>query len=248
MAYSFDFKDNVIYGADDINAIRKSILTKGVVEESADSCKAILSDGVVKICKGQAIFDDGSKIEVDSDGVERQYVSGQPNYVYFLNNTLAGVCEVIVSTAFPENDYVMLAEIDELGEISDKREFTELKTADTQRYIESFSETVSLMDTVGSTATVTLPKSNCSMVEFYMDFASNSWMKINIFPKENGRIYWQYSNGMFDEGELLPMNVYGRSREIGVAVSGNRLTLSIENSTQNSTDIREVKICGYCVR
>ena len=59
MAYSYDFKDNVVYGADHINAIRASFLTKGVVEESATSCMAVMDGAEVKILAGQAIFEDG---------------------------------------------------------------------------------------------------------------------------------------------------------------------------------------------
>ena len=82
MAYTYDFKDNVVYGADDINAIRASILTKGVVEEASDSLKAVKSENGITILKGQAIFDDGCRIEIDADGVELEIVSGQTNYIY----------------------------------------------------------------------------------------------------------------------------------------------------------------------
>lgn len=251
MAYSFDFKDNVVYGADDINAIRRSILTKGVVEEKADSCLAILSDGVVKISEGQAIFADGSKIEVDADGVEREYVSEQKNYVYFFNNTLAGVCEVIVSTVFPENDYVMLAEIDELGVISDKREFAQLKTADAERYVASFKGTGSTNDSIMSdevVAEITLPKTGCSLIEFYMEFNSDGWYRIRVFPKENGYIQWQYSNGVFSDGEVLQLYNFGKTRQFKFVVSGNTMTVIKEYISASGTGSHTIKLTGFCMR
>ena len=250
MAYSFDFKDNVIYGADDINAIRASILTKGVVEEQADSCKAVLSDGVVKICKGQAIFADGSKIEVDADGVEREYVNGQVNYVYFFNNTLAGVCEVIVSTVFPGNDYVMIAEIDENDVISDKREFAQLKTADAERYVASFKGEGTSDDSVMAdevVAEITLPKSNCSLIEFYMNFG-NMWFNVRVFPKENCYTVWHYSNGLFYDGEVMEFTCYSKKRALQFSVSGNKMTIIKKSISASGTDRHTMSINGFCVR
>lgn len=251
MAYSFDFKDNVIYGADNINSIRAGILTKGVVEEQADSCKAVLSGGVVKIGQGQAIFADGCKIEVDSEGVEREYVSGQVNYVYFLNNTLAGVCEVIVSPVFPDNDYVMLAEIDESDIITDKREFAQLKTADAERYVASFYGEGTTNDSIMSdevVAEITLPKSNCSMVEFNMCFASDGFYRVRVFPKENGYITWQYPNGVFYDGEVMEIFNFAKTRRFQFSVSGNIMTITKKYISASGTDSHIMKLSGYCMR
>lgn len=251
MAYSFDFKDNVVYGADDINAIRASILTKGVVEETVDSCKAILADGVVKIGEGQAIFADGCKIEVDSEGVEREYISGQVNYVYFLNNTLAGVCEVIVSTAFPENDYVMLAEIDEAGVITDKREFAQLKTADAERYVASFKGTGSTSDSVMAdevVAKITLPKTGCSMLEFYMNFSSDGFYLVKVFPKENGYVQWQYPNGVFYDGEVMEINNFSKKRGFQFSVNDNIMTVTKKSVSVSGPNSYSVYFSGFCVR
>ena len=248
MAYSYDFKDNVVYGADDINAIRTSIMTKGVIEESDSSCKVVALESGVKILQGQAVFDDGCRIEVDSEGVEREVVSGAVNYIYFSNNTLAGVCEVIASTAAPEGDYVLLAETDGYGNITDRREFSQAKTADTERYIASFNEEIWLEDTVGATATVTLPKSNCSMIEFDLNFASNGWWNVKVFPKEDGRVLWRYPNGVFYCGETMSFSCIGKTRNIRYTVTGNVMTLKMESISSADSELKKLVLTGYCVR
>lgn len=251
MAYSYDFKDNVVYGADDINAIRASILTKGVVEETGESCKVEISDGTVKISKGQAIFADGCKIEVDEDGVEKEYVSGQVNYVYFYNNILAGVCEVIVTTIFPEGDYVMLAEINENGEVVDRREFAQLKTADAERYTASFKAEFETKDSIAANeliGEVTLPKNNCSLIEFFMNFGGEGLFHVMVFPKENNMVIWQYANGVFYSGDVMEIGSVGKSRGIRFIVSGNKMTVVKEYITETGTSTHQIKITGFCTR
>ncbi len=251
MAYSYDFKDNVVYGADDINAIRASILTKGVVEETGESCKVEISDGTVKISKGQAIFADGCKIEVDEDGVEKEYVSGQVNYVYFYNNILAGVCEVIVTTIFPEGDYVMLAEINENGEVVDRREFTQLKTADAERYTASFKAEFETKDSIAANevlAEIILPKNNCSLVEFCLSLSTNNNYNVKVFPKENNAVIWQHSNGAFFNGDVMEFTALGRIRVIRFTVSGNKMTVVKESISTTGTDTHIIILNGLCTR
>ncbi len=251
MAYSYDFKDNVVYGADHINAIRTSILTKGVIEESDTSCKAVLTDVGVLIQQGQAVFDDGCRIEVDADGVEREFVLGQINYVYFYNNTLAGVCEVIVSTVLPEGDCVILAEIDAEGVITDKREFAELKTAETQRYIEIFQDQISLdTDAVPGEAlgTIKLPKSNCSMIEFEMDVDRTYFFNVKVFPKENNLVIWTNSNGSSGSGNTMSFYAFTITREIKFEINGNEMSMILESISKQDANNRTLSIVGFCVR
>lgn len=253
MAYSYDFKDNVVYGADDINAIRASILSRGVIEESDESCKVILSENGITIQQGQAIFSDGCRIEVDSAGVEKQFLVGETNYVYFLNNTLAGVCEVIVSPTMPEGDYVLLAQIDADGTITDKRQFAQLKTADVQRYAASFSANFTLDESleIGSViATVELPKSNCSLIEFDMIVQSSSYMRVRILPKENNYVLWTFPDGIFDYGEIHDLYLLGKTIGIKYEFSGNQMILKLNSieKKSHSPEIRSVKIAGVCIR
>ncbi|MFA7636783.1 MAG: hypothetical protein WCX81_03365 [Monoglobales bacterium] len=251
MAYSYDFKDNIVYGADDINAIRTSILTKGVIEEAADSLKVVSYNGGVKVLEGQAIFADGCRISVDGSGVEREIASGVKSNVYLNNNRLAGVCEVIASTQAPEGDYVLLAEVDEGGIITDKREYAQLKTADSERYVESFSAEFDINNTPGSpgaSKAVTLPKTNCSMVEFCLSYAGTQSYFVTVFPKENGHIIWRYPNGAFYSGDRMEINLFSRTRLFSFNVSGNVMTVTLESINQPSADLHTIKIDGYCLR
>lgn len=253
MAYSYDFKDNVVYGAEDINSIRASILTKGVIEDSARSLKVLPEGNGIKILEGQAIFGDGCKIEVDSDGVLKEISAGVKNYVYLFNNTLAGVCEVIVSQSEPQGDYVLLAEIDEQGEISDKRQFAQLKTADAERYISSFTANFGLVETTAAgtvVARVTLPKNNCSMIDMHIHY-SRFATHVKIFPKEDCFCIWDALNLQFGSGNVHSIYIaggYGMSFKY--EVSGNVLTIIYMGASLSNKSSEEspVTIAGHCVR
>ena len=252
MAYTYDFKDNVVYGADDINAIRASILTKGVVEESQSSCKVTAADTGVKINKGQAIFKDGCKIEVDDEGVHVGVTAGEKNYVYFYNNILAGLCEVKADVAKPSGDYILLAEVDEEGNIWDKREFAQLKTADAERYAASFSGTLTMHDDMeigGVIGEIELPKSNCSYLEFEYRFATQSLINIRVFPKEDGYVIWRDNYSSINAGKTFKIDLLGKTREIKFEVNGNKLIfrhMSISPSGDNNT--YNISVAGVCMR
>jgi len=252
MAYSYDFKDNVVYGADDINAIRASILTKGVVEESQSSCKVTATDTGVKINKGQAIFEDGCKIEVDDEGAYVGITSGEKNYVYFYNNILAGLCEVKSDVTIPSGDYILLAEVDEDGNIWDKREFAQLKTADAERYAASFSGTFTMHDDMeigGIIGEIELPKSNCSYLEFDYKFRSESSIHVRVFPKEDGYTMWRYAIGQFFFGETLVTEYSGERRNTKFELNGNKLILrNMSHIASGSGAVNNISIAGVCMR
>lgn len=252
MAYSYDFKDSKVYGADNINAIRASILTKGVVEETVTSCKVVAKNSGVTIMQGQAVFGDGCRIEVDSEGVDLAITPSAENYIYFYNNTLAGVCEVKADTVAPHGDYVLLAKVDENGIISDEREFAQLKTADTERYAASFSGSVTMHDDmeIGEIiGEIELPKSNCSLIEMEYRFASETPINVRLFPKEDGFVHWRFANGHFNSGEIFSVNNKGKIRGTKFEVSGNILTLRhMSISSSSSTEINQITIIGTCIR
>lgn len=253
MAYSYDFKDNVVYGAEDINGIRASVLTKGVVEESATSCMAEINEGLVKICEGQAIFSDGSRIKIDSDGVELEFAAGIVNYVFLLNNTLAGICEVKVQDSLPNDDYILIAEIDAEGNLSDKRRFAQLKTADTERFTESFSNEFYMSDSTeenGIIASITLPKINCSLIQMYMVVANEAYMQIKLLPKENN-IMWEDTYGIFHFGGMDSAHYFyanGIHRTFGYETTGNQLIIRLVSTTRKESNKIAVKLAGICQR
>ncbi len=127
MGYSYDFKNNELYSADDINAIRASLINKGIIGGTSAAFKVTVSDGKVFVSEGAAVFEDGSRLNIDSDGVELEYIPDVINYVYLLNDTGLNKNTVNVSTDEPVGDYIMLAEIDETGEVEYKRTYSTAK-------------------------------------------------------------------------------------------------------------------------
>ena len=152
MAYQYSFADNVTYGAPDVNKMVSRLVSSGVedpfsegvpynlskfneagallytagaVPETADTLKVVQSgENKVRIYPGTAFFSDGSVIEIEAGGHELDVTAGVKNYVYLKNdlstsNTSYPVC----STAAPNGDFVPLAEISDIGEITDKRTY-----------------------------------------------------------------------------------------------------------------------------
>lgn len=250
MAYSYDFKNNVVYGAEDINGIRASILTKGVVEETSDSCKAEFAEGKVKISEGQAIFTDGSRIKIDKNGVLLDYETGKVNYVFFLNNTLAGICEISCQDSLPDDDYILIAEIDEESNLKDKRKFVQLKTADIERFATSFSAEFQMStdmtenDVIG---VISMPKSNCSLIKLYVSLAQD-FTQVTILPKEN-IIIWHYGySGLFEMGETQEIYDGSEYTTLRYEVSGDKLIVRFVSTTEKDVRSKKLKIVGICQR
>lgn len=156
MSYKYSFADNEIYGASDINAITKRLVTSGVEDSFTDGVaynasrfndagKLLYTSGAVPesylslkvedagngkilINPGKAFFDDGAVIEIEAGGETLSYVSGSKNYVYLKNDLVnTNKCYPYCGTQAPEGDYVMLAEIDNNGAITDKRTYAKGK-------------------------------------------------------------------------------------------------------------------------
>ncbi len=152
MAYKYSFADNEIYSANDINAITKRLVTSGVEDSFTDgvaynvskfneagkllytsgavpeSCLSLkvedAGEGKILINPGKAFFDDGAVIEIESGGETLPYVSGSKNYVYLKNDLInTNRCYPCCTVSEPEGDYVLLAEINENGAITDKRTY-----------------------------------------------------------------------------------------------------------------------------
>ena len=156
MSYKFSFADNEVYSATDVNDITKRLVTggvadsfsdgvayniskfneagkllytSGVVSENCNTLKVVkVSDDEILINSGYAFFDDGAVIEIGEDGERLPFVLGSKNYVY-LKNDLAddNICYPCVSVDEPTDDIVLLAEIDENGQICDKRAYAKGK-------------------------------------------------------------------------------------------------------------------------
>ena len=137
MGYTYDFKDNEYYSADDINSIRSAFITAGVLGSESPAMKVSPTDSGVSVSAGTAIFADGSRLTIDSDGIFLVPEAGVKNYVYLLCDTVLNKNTVNISTDEPAGDFLMLAEIDEAGVVSDRRTFAVAKYASlaSQRYV-----------------------------------------------------------------------------------------------------------------
>lgn len=153
MSYTYSFADNAEYGADDLNALVRSLVTsgvsdpfeggksynaeklndiiktiysEGVVPESVSTLKVSrVSDGTIAIAPGLAFFADGSTIRITA-AHELSYTPGVKNYVYLKQDlTEQNRNYPVCSTAAPttNDDVVMLAEITAGGSIEDKRTY-----------------------------------------------------------------------------------------------------------------------------
>lgn len=158
MAYKFSFADNVVYGAEDINAIVNRLVTGGVAEVCYDGESYNTSDlnaitayiatygardvssttlqvvktgeGSIKVLSGCAFMNDGASVEVDSEGVDLTYTEGQTNYVYIKNNLDAtNSIDFVCSLSEGTGDIVPLATISADGTITDTRVYCRGKLA-----------------------------------------------------------------------------------------------------------------------
>ena len=191
MAYNFSFKDNETYGAEDINNITKRLVTSGVsdvfengtpynllalndlgavlytsgaVPETVNSLKVSrLTEDKLLINPGMAFFADGAVFEVLAGGEEIACSTSAKQYVYLKNDLInSNVCYPACTIEAPTGDYVLLAEINENGEITDKRTYAKgklpgyssnsnyvMKIEDTV-YFENSSSTVTKTYNIGS--------------------------------------------------------------------------------------------------
>lgn len=152
MSYKYSFADNEVYSATDVNKITKRLVTSGIADSFSDGVaynvskfndagRLLYTSGVVpetcltmKVSKiddkkvlinpGVAFFDDGSVLEIEDGGEELAYTTGTVNYVY-LKNDLEGSNSSYpcCSTEEPEGDFVMLAELNAVGSVIDKRKY-----------------------------------------------------------------------------------------------------------------------------
>ncbi len=150
MAYKCSFLDNETYSAQDVNDIFARITSGGVVfadtgytigdlntavsetvtegvTRDTNSCKVIKDGDTYKISKGACFMNDGSTIIFDEDGQEIEITPGIINYVYLERNIMANSIDIIVSGSAGEEDSIPLAEIDEAGEIFDRRKYSKAK-------------------------------------------------------------------------------------------------------------------------
>lgn len=157
MSYTFSFADNGVYSAADVNKITSRLVTSGIEDPFTDGVPYNLSalneagtllytdgavpetvntlkvtkaeeEGTIFIYPGTAFFSDGSVIEIEAGGEMLSYTPGVAHYVYLKNDLINSNTSYPACTQeAPTGIYVMLAEISETGEITDKRTYAKGK-------------------------------------------------------------------------------------------------------------------------
>ncbi len=128
MGYKGYFLDNVLYGAEDINKIRKSIMSSGVILDASASCAVTKQGGKVVINAGAAVFPNGCMMEIDTDGISFDVTDGLKYYVYLEYDDVSGRPFGRCTTDDPPSGAVKLAEIETTGVVADVRQGCKLKT------------------------------------------------------------------------------------------------------------------------
>lgn len=151
------------FGADALNDITASLVTKGVLM-SGNQCKPIVSGENVCIQTGTIVFENGAKKKI-TEVINVPLQNGI--YIYALNDVAAGTCEIISSgndpatdTAVSGQDYIEIAEIDADGSLTDKRTFSSAKVViptENQYYSQKFTVKVSQDESMELVGTYELP-------------------------------------------------------------------------------------------
>lgn len=154
MSYTYDFADDVAYGAEDINNIRARLVSAGVgdnfqdgvaynvrklceisqglvepgyVPETDSSLRVTVQDGQAVIAPGMCFLPDGSTLTV-TDSEKLDLTAGTKQYVYIKGAMTAENRNYpVVSATAPSSADVPLSEIGADGTVTDKRVYAKGK-------------------------------------------------------------------------------------------------------------------------
>ena len=153
MSITYSFTDNVSYGTEDINAIAKDLtgagvapfptqdtystsdlnaLTEALVSSgvSLGGCLCEKTDNVVTVSQGIIFFENGVRMNVDSEGYVLAVTENTAGYIYAYFNASLQSGGIKFSAELPETDYyVLLANISADGVLTDIRSFARSKIA-----------------------------------------------------------------------------------------------------------------------
>lgn len=169
------------FGADALNDITKSLVSKGILQ-SESRCRPIKSDGYINIQPGVIVFENGAKKKI-SEVISVPCESG--TYIYAQNDITAGRCEIKVSESAPvTGDFVMLATVDSEGKMLDIREFSTAKVGLTSGNLYSTYELKA--DTYGGWGEeVCIPISEWDYSRYILFVYSSQKDYTEFFQKEN---------------------------------------------------------------
>ncbi len=127
------------FGVDKLNEITADLVSKGILT-TGDRCEPVVSGGKVYIKSGVIVFGSGAKIKI-TEPVEVGAAAG--DYIYAYNDVLTGKASIMASTDKPTaGDYVMLAQLDSTGTLTDKRTLSVAKALSAVDFsVQTFSDT-----------------------------------------------------------------------------------------------------------
>lgn len=276
MSYKFSFADNEVYSATDVNNITKRLVTSGVEDSFSDGVaynvsrfneagKLLYTAGVVsedcntlKVTKandteilinpGTAFFNDGAVIEIEAGGEILSFVSGSKNYVYLKNMLLdENRCYPCVSVNEPTGDYVLLAEIDENGEITDKRTYAKGKLPGYQSVA---GNVMRIQDSIqvtqeSNSKTFDIGNNNFEYILAYVerdtntlpclgiyDIANQSYLGFGSYSEDTSFDYttnksYLYYKAISDGSSLYVRYYNGESTQIAFSIDNGKLTVTV---------------------
>ena len=127
MGYTTDFNPYPeTYNNYDLNALRGDICTKGVIRDDTTNNMLVVSvnSTTVRILSGYALFEDGAKVKVDSEGTTVAKETSGRHYIY-CKRTATGA-DFHAGISAPTGNYVLLAEVTGTT-VTDKREYSAFK-------------------------------------------------------------------------------------------------------------------------
>ncbi len=149
MGISYQFMEDRVYSAEDVNTAFSRLVTKGVsfykepaalvsMEEAQanpmqksydnlnpDACMVIKTETGYKVLPGIIFLNNGECAEIDNTGYSFTVSENKEYYVYAQWNKVMDRADIVVSEIDPQEEGVLLAFIEKNGDISDQRIFAQ---------------------------------------------------------------------------------------------------------------------------
>lgn len=236
------FEDGVPYNLSAVNSAGAILYTAGAVPETVNTLKVVSSGGNnVFINPGTAFFSDGAVMEVEAGGHVLAITPGAKNYVYLKNDLVSSnTCYPACTTDEPTGIHVMLAEVSEIGEITDRRVYAKGKLpgyASNALYTMKIEDSVDMKD--GETITKTYDVGENSY-RFLMsvNFAS-AYALLGVYDIESGIYLSYFGIGQGARGGTSDLVLYKGNVDRAsatVQLLGGTLTLNIEYTSDGSSE------------
>ncbi len=227
------FKNGVPYNLSKLNSAGALLYTSGVVPETVHTLKVVpAGQNKVLIQPGTAFFSDGAVIEVEAGGHELEVVSGAKHYVYLKNDLVsANTCYPACTTDEPTGDFVMLAEVSAIGEITDRRVYAKGKLPG---YASNGLSSLEIKDELSMKHGQTITKTydvgaNAYRALVAVNFKS-AYALLSMHSFEDGNSLSYFGIGAGSRGALNSFSLYKGAADnasASVSLSNGKLTLNI---------------------